>query len=106
VGNFKGKTALMWSSSQGRREAVSVLLAAGAKVNKGDYDGVTALMWAAGSETSGDTEHKKGLLEKANKGDTLADVVSLLLAYRASIDSRDKDGITAIMYARLISCIT
>ena len=91
MGNFRGKTALMWSSSQGRHEAVSVLLAAGAKVkiisalmpimfevnvlmllikinyiqvNKGDYDGVTALMWAAGSETSGDHEHKKGLLEK------------------------------------------
>jgi ankyrin repeat protein len=99
MGNFKGKTALMWSSSQGRLDAVAVLLTAGAQVNKGDYDGVTALMWASGSETSGDAEHKKGLLEKANKGDMLADVVSLLMSYRASIDARDKDGITAVMYA-------
>lgn len=99
IGNFKGKTALMWSSSQGRLESVSVLLAAGAKVNKGDVDGVTALMWASGSEVSGDGEHKKGLLEKANKGGKLAEVVNLLLSYSASIDGRDKDGITSIMYA-------
>lgn len=98
-GNFKGKTALMWSSSQGRLDTVSILLNAGAKVNKIDYDGVTALMWASGSDTSEDSEHKKGLLEKANKGDTLAKVVELLLAFGALIDARDKDGITAIMYA-------
>ena len=99
IGNFKGKTALMWSSSQGRLEAVSILVAAGANVNKVDYDGVTALMWASGSDTHEDSEHKRGLLEKANKGDTLAQVVELLLAFGAGIDARDKDGITAIMYA-------
>lgn len=92
IGNFRGKTALMWSSSQGRYEAVKVLLAAGANVNKVDHDGVTALMWGAGSETEGDREHEKGLLEEANKGDVLADVVDLLLLYGATIDARDKDG--------------
>ena len=54
-------------------------------------------MWASGSETSGDNIHKKGLMEKAQQGHI--DVVKQLLQYGAQPDLRDKDGITAIMYA-------
>eukprot|EP00981_Chlorochromonas_danica_P003897 scaffold742_cov186-Ochromonas_danica.AAC.2 len=96
-GNFKGKTALMWASSQGRVEAVEALLEAGSDVNKVDNDGLSALMWAAGSEASEDGAHRKGLLEKATKGHVK--VVSLLLRYEAEFDRKDKDGITAIMFA-------
>lgn len=87
----------MWASSQGRVDAVRVLLEAGASVNAVDSDGVSALMWAAGSEAAGDDKHKKGLLESANKGHV--EVVRLLLRYKAEPDMRDKDGITALMFA-------
>lgn len=97
IGNFKGKTALMWASSQGRLETVNVLLEAGASVNMADNDGITALMWAAGSETDDSDGHKKGLLEKANKGHT--GTIKLLLQYGASPDLQDNDGITSLMYA-------
>ena len=97
IGNFKRKTCLMWASSQGRVETVAVLLEAGADVNAIDDDGVSALMWASGSEVKDEKDHKKGLLEKATKGHI--EVVSLLLKYGAHPDMRDRDGITAIMYA-------
>jgi hypothetical protein len=54
-------------------------------------------MWAAGSEAADESSHRKGLLEKATKGHIK--VVQLLLKYRARPDMRDKDGITAIMFA-------
>jgi ankyrin repeat protein len=54
-------------------------------------------MWASGSEVKDDKGHKNGLLEKAEKGHV--DVVTLLLNYGAQPDMRDRDGITAIMYA-------
>lgn len=97
IGNFKGKTSLMWASSQGRLDTVAVLLEAGADVNAVDADGVSALSWASGSETSDNDGYKKGLMEKANKGHF--EVVKKLLLYGAKPDLRDKDGITAIMYA-------
>lgn len=86
----------MWASSQGRVEAVTSLLQAGADVNAVDNDGINALMWASGSEAAGEA-YKKGLqsLEKAIKGQK--DVVQLLLQYGTRPDDRDKDGITAIM---------
>jgi ankyrin repeat protein len=96
-GNFKGKTSLMWASSQGRVEATLRLLEAGASVDLVDVDGVSALMWATGSEGDNDGSHNKGLFEKALKGHN--DVVKTLLLYGATIDTRDKDGITALMYA-------
>jgi len=96
-GNFQGKSALMWASSQGRVETVQALLEAGSDVNAVDVDSVSALMWAAGSEAAGDEGHKKGLFERANKGHV--QVVQLLLKYGAQPDMRDKDGITAIMFA-------
>eukprot|EP00597_Dinobryon_sp_UTEXLB2267_P007464 CAMPEP_0170085374 /NCGR_PEP_ID=MMETSP0019_2-20121128/20273_1 /TAXON_ID=98059 /ORGANISM="Dinobryon sp., Strain UTEXLB2267" /LENGTH=314 /DNA_ID=CAMNT_0010301803 /DNA_START=456 /DNA_END=1400 /DNA_ORIENTATION=+ len=97
TGSFKGKSALMWASSQGREDTVAVLLEAGADVNAVDRDGVSALMWASGSEAADENDHKKGLLEKATKGHIK--VVQLLLKYFARPDMRDKDGITAIMFA-------
>jgi uncharacterized protein len=97
IGNFKGKTSLMWASSQGRLDTVAVLLEAGADVNAVDADGVSALSWASGSEASDNEGYKKGLMEKANKGHF--EVVKKLLRYGAKPDLRDKDGITAIMYA-------
>lgn len=87
----------MWASSQGREETVMVLLEAGSDVNAVDSDGVSALMWASGSEASDENDHKKGLLEKATKGHIK--VVQLLLKYNSRPDMRDKDGITAIMFA-------
>ena len=42
---LKGKTSLMWASSQGRHETVLTLLQLGADVNAADSDGITALMW-------------------------------------------------------------
>jgi ankyrin repeat protein len=98
LGNFKGKSNLMWASSQGRVDTVAVLLEAGADVNAVDEDGVSALMWASGSEVKkGNGDHQKGLFEKAEKGHI--DVIRLLLKYGAQPDMRDRDGITAIMYA-------
>lgn len=97
VGNFKGKNSLMWASSQGRLDIVTLLLEAGAEVNAMDSDGVTAVMWASGSEAS-NAEHKKGLLEKPTK-DHIEEIVQKLLQYGAMADMRDKDGITALMYA-------
>mmetsp|Transcript_17289 Transcript_17289/g.38366 ORF Transcript_17289/g.38366 Transcript_17289/m.38366 type:complete len:420 (-) Transcript_17289:89-1348(-) len=97
AGVFAGKSALMWASSQGRVETVQALLEAGSDVNAVDVDSVSALMWAAGSEAAGDEGHKKGLFERANKGHV--QVVQLLLKYGAQPDMRDKDGITAIMFA-------
>lgn len=55
-------------------------------------------MWASGSEVKkGNGDHQKGLFEKAEKGHI--DVIRLLLKYGAQPDMRDRDGITAIMYA-------
>ena len=96
-GNFRGKTCLMWASSQGRVETVALLLEFGADVNAVDEDGVSALMWASGSEVKDEKDHKQGLLEKATKGHI--EVIRLLLKYGAQPDVRDRDGITAIMYA-------
>mmetsp|Transcript_725 Transcript_725/g.1253 ORF Transcript_725/g.1253 Transcript_725/m.1253 type:complete len:449 (+) Transcript_725:335-1681(+) len=96
-GNFQGKSSLMWASSQGRMETVEALLEAGADVNAVDVDGVSALMWAAGSEATGEEGHKKGIFERATKGHVR--VVQLLLQYGANPDMRDKDGITATMFA-------
>eukprot|EP01041_Mallomonas_annulata_P009533 gene9533-19826_t len=93
----KCKRALMWASSQGRLETVAVLLEAGADVNNADNDGITALMWAAGSERDDSDGHKKGMFEKATKGQI--GVVKLLLVYGARVDMQDNDGITALMYA-------
>lgn len=90
----------MWACSQGRVETVELLLEAGARVNAVDADGVSALMWASGSEATGD-DNGSGrvlrMLEKAEKGQMK--VVQLLLRYGAKPDMRDKDGITAIMFA-------
>jgi ankyrin repeat protein len=96
-GQLQGKNALMWASSQGRVDTVATLLDAGCDVNAVDNDGVSALMWASGSEVRDDKGHKNGLLEKAEKGHV--EVVTLLLKYGALPDKRDRDGITAIMYA-------
>jgi ankyrin repeat protein len=87
----------MWASSQGRFDTVQSLLEAGSNVNAVDADGISALMWASGSEATGNDDHKKGLLEKALKGHV--QVIQLLLKYGAMPDMRDKDRITAIMFA-------
>jgi ankyrin repeat protein len=87
----------MWASSQGRVETVKLLLEAGSNVNAVDSDGVSALMWASGSEAADEESHKKGLLETATKGHV--EVVQFLLKYGAQADLKDKDGITAIMFA-------
>ena len=97
VGNFKSKTALMWASSQGRLETISLLLEADANINDVDVDGVSALMWACGSEAPEHASYKHGLMVTPNKGHY--EVVKKLLQYGAIIDLKDKDGITAIMYA-------
>lgn len=99
AGNFRGKNALMWACSQGREETVKVLLEVGSNVNAIDIDGVTALMWASGSEAADqDNRVRQGLqLERATKGHVK--VVQQLLKYGAYPDMRDKDGITAIMFA-------
>ena len=73
------------------------VMCSGANVNAVDNDGVSALMWAAGSEAAGDDSHRKGLLESPTKGHV--EVIKLLLRYGADVDMRDKDGITAIMFA-------
>lgn len=86
----------MWASSQGRVDAVKILLEAGSDVNAVDSDGVSALMWASGSEVA-DANHRKGLLERAMKGHI--EVVKKLLEYGARVDQRDHDGITAVMFA-------
>lgn len=75
-----------------------MLLEAGADVNAVDADGVSALSWASGSEASNqENGYQKGLMEKPTKGHF--EVVKKLLQYGSKPDLRDKDGITAIMYA-------
>lgn len=75
-----GQTALMLAASQGRSEAVKLLLECGAEINMQDKDGSTALMCAA--------EHGHG------------DVVHLLLANPDCDPSlTDNDGSSALSIA-------
>lgn len=50
-GLFEGKSALCWAASQGRSQAVALLLQAGADPHRappsGVFEGKTALMWAS-----------------------------------------------------------
>jgi hypothetical protein len=75
-----GRTALMWTASEGHTEVVGRLLAVpGIDVNAKDNNGYTALMWAA--------------------RDGHADIVRLLLAAGADLEAQTNRGDTALMVA-------
>jgi ankyrin repeat protein len=76
-----GRTALMYASSGSFAETVALLLKNGAEVNvQGTLEGFTPLMTAA--------------------AEGLVDIVRLLLAAGADADIKDKDGDTALTFAR------
>jgi ankyrin repeat protein len=76
-----GRTALMYASSGPFPEAVAMLLGWGANVNvQGSLEGFTALMTAAA----------EGHVE----------IVEILLAAGADRDLKDKDGDTALSFAK------
>jgi len=76
-----GRTALMYASSGPFAEAVGLLLTRGAEVNvQGTLEGFTPLMTAA--------------------AEGLAEVVRILLTAGADPDIKDKDGDTALTFAK------
>ena len=70
-----GATPLIWAASQGKKEAVALLLQQGADVNARDADGVTALMEAVNVRSP--------------------ELVKLLLEQGADPLLRNRDGKTA-----------
>jgi ankyrin repeat protein len=114
------RTALMLASSvKGYKRVIDTLLASGAKtfINAKDDEGRTALMYAAYGNREANIDilealiaagadlkvvDKRGVtpLMSAAETDILAGLTILLKhGARASIDAKDKDGQTALMYA-------
>lgn len=105
-----GDTALMIAAFKANREAVNLLLAKGAAVNR---DGWTPLHYAA---ASGDKEIAKSLLDRSAKVDALSPndttpmmmaaragdimMVKLLLDAGADASLKNQQGMTAIDFAR------
>ena len=129
--NNDGKTALMLASLQGHAPVVEILLNAKAQVNMQNKTGDTALMFAAVSgnpdivrlllahkaQVNVTDMHKNrtplqwalrmcdGVVRKKhslNRVSHVTDIVHLLLAYGASVDSQDKKGRTALFWAQRV----
>jgi ankyrin repeat protein len=112
AGGAAAARALQWAAAQGTAAVVSLLLEAGAEVDKANEEGVTALMFsaehghaavvslllAAGAEVDkADSSGGTPLILAAEKGH--AAVVSLLLAAGAEVDKADSAGGTPLMLA-------
>uniref|UniRef100_A0A0G4HY28 Uncharacterized protein n=1 Tax=Chromera velia CCMP2878 TaxID=1169474 RepID=A0A0G4HY28_9ALVE len=90
-------TPLMYASGSGYSRIVPLLLNAKACVNTQDKRGTTALMWAA---SKGDTGHMRLRHEQENSSDhSDTMIVGLLIDSKATVDVRDEDGKTALMFA-------
>jgi len=104
-----GKTALMVASSSNGHlhpELIAALLENGASVNLQDNNGATALMLAI-SECAGIVERVPSC-ERIPFYDTQTkqfqnQIIQMLVNARAFIDSQDKNGYTALMYA--VACV-
>ncbi len=79
--NYEGQTALMEAALNGRLEAVKILIAKGANVNLRDQRGCTPLLLTA------------------KYGDN-PEVISALMQAGANPASQDKDGHSAVSYAK------
>lgn len=85
VTNDCGVPALFLAAERGETQVIQALAAKGISIHIPTSDGQTALMAAA----AGDAPNVSGIL----------DAVSFLLDHHAAINTRDKDGDTALHYA-------
>lgn len=108
------RTSLMWAAFNGHTAVVDYLLEKGAELDAKDASGRTALMYASsgpfaetvdlllkeGSEvnTQGTLEGFTALMTAAAEGQL--EVVRLLLEHGADPELKDKDGDTALSFAR------
>ena len=90
IRDIGGSTALMRYAKYGVKEAVEVLVDAGAKVNGRDREGNTALILAAGWQ----------FLDKNLKTDGYGSIVQRLLKAGADARVKNKAGLTALAAAR------
>jgi ankyrin repeat protein len=82
-----GKAAILYAASRGFAPVVARLIEAGVDVDRSYEHGLTALMWAAGYADGAGIEDIK-------------QVITLLIARGATLDSRDDRGLTANAIAR------
>jgi ankyrin repeat protein len=105
--NLLGWTALMYASRDGNVELTRTLLAAKADVNTMDKYGIWALLRAL---AGGHTEVVKLLRETGSKGFGEEDLykaasegnlarVKSLIAAKVNVNAKNKDGLTALMWA-------
>lgn len=108
------RSALMWAAFKGHTPIVKFLHESGADINLKDKDRQTALMYAIngsftevvgyllknGAEVNVQTKKQQfsALMTASAKGDV--GVVQLLLDSGANADLKDKDGDTAVIFAR------
>lgn len=112
--DYYGRTALMWAAIGGHADVTRSLLEHKAAVNVKDNYGLTALMSVAvkgfyegaerkvpswlpvpglGRVAAGNTWHS------VDRGKEDPDVVKLLVKYGAEVNAKDKDGMTAVIFA-------
>ena len=108
---WDGRTGLHWAAQEGHFRVVELLVERGADVNVMEEDGQTPLRIACGEGNIGITKY---LLENHAEVDLgvydtplqiagsmgYAEIVCLLLESGAEVDWRDKDGRTALFYAK------
>ncbi len=116
IGDFQGRTPVMFACETAHKDIVQLLIKAGADVNLGDTYGTTALMHAAkGNNDGSNTDSIIGLLIEAgahiNVGDENGETALMYAAYsghdeaveslirrHANVNARDKNGATPLMY--------
>jgi ankyrin repeat protein len=94
-----GITPLMWAAAQGRLELVKLLLKYGADVKAVSNDRLTALMFASGPITVEEKGEFGSSWSVSSEGGN-NQVVSFLLKNGADISAKDRNGRTALFYAK------